>query len=164
MRLAELEPSEAVELDGYRIGAYAVVHGIEALGYALVEDDRPGRFDPARAARARRRAGAASSARCRRASRSRPDGRGSQPERVMGESRPGRKLVFTGDTEPCEATVAVAQRAELLVHDGTFAEEEVERARQTGHSTAAPGGRGGARSGGVDARAHAPLVALLRAA
>ena len=43
---------------------------------------------------------------------------------------------MTGDTEPCESTVVIAHRAELLVHDGTFAEEEVDRARQTGHSTA----------------------------
>jgi ribonuclease Z len=54
----------------------------------------------------------------------------------MGESRPGRTLVFTGDTEPCESTVAVSQGADLLVHDGTFADEEAERARKTGHSTA----------------------------
>jgi ribonuclease Z len=55
---------------------------------------------------------------------------------VLGDARPGRRLVFTGDTEPCEATVAVSQGADLLVHDGTFAEEEIERARKTGHSTA----------------------------
>jgi ribonuclease Z len=55
---------------------------------------------------------------------------------VMGEPRPGRRLVLTGDTEPCEATVAVASGAQLLVHDGTFADEELERAQQTGHSTA----------------------------
>ena len=73
--------------------------------------------------------------RLQRASRSRPAG-GSEPRDVMGESRPGRTLVFTGDTEPCEATVAVAQGADLLVHDGTFADEETERARKTGHSTA----------------------------
>ena len=58
------------------------------------------------------------------------------PRDVMGESRPGRTLVFTGDTEPCDATVAVSQGADLLVHDGTFADEEAERARKTGHSTA----------------------------
>jgi ribonuclease Z len=64
------------------------------------------------------------------------DGRVVEPREVMGESRPGRTLVFTGDSEPCEATVAVSRGADLLVHDGTFADEEAERARKTGHSTA----------------------------
>src|SRR5688500_15969512 len=49
VRLVELASNEAVELDGYRMGAYAVAHRTEALGYALVEHDRPGRFDPVRA-------------------------------------------------------------------------------------------------------------------
>ena len=59
VELQELEPSEAVELDGYRIGAYGAVHRLEALGYALVEDERPGRFDPELAARAGRARGPA---------------------------------------------------------------------------------------------------------
>jgi ribonuclease Z len=133
--LRELAPSEAVELDGYRIGAYAVVHRTEALGYALVEDPRPGRFDPVRAEQLGVPAGPAFG----RLQRGEPvDARGRlvEPREVMGAPRPGRKLVFTGDTEPCEATAAVARRAELLVHDGTFAKEERERARETGHSTA----------------------------
>jgi ribonuclease Z len=135
VRLVELAPSEAVELAGYRIGAYAVQHGTEALGYALVEDERPGRFDPARAAElgvepgpqfGLLQSGAPVEA----------GGRTVQPGEVMGEARPGRKVVVTGDTEPCESTIAIAHHAQLLVHDGTFAEEELERARQTGHSTA----------------------------
>jgi ribonuclease Z len=58
------------------------------------------------------------------------------PEQVLGEARPGRKLVFTGDTAPCELTGVAAHEAELLVHDGSFAEEEAARAAETGHSTA----------------------------
>jgi len=54
----------------------------------------------------------------------------------MGEPRSGRKLVITGDTAPCEMTRVAAHAAELLVHDGTFATEEAERAAETGHSTA----------------------------
>ena len=42
----ELEPNEELERDGYRIAAYATDHGVTALGYALVEDPRPGVFDP----------------------------------------------------------------------------------------------------------------------
>jgi ribonuclease Z len=72
---------------------------------------------------------------------------------VMGASRPGRTLVFTGDTEPCEATVAVSQGADLLVHDGTFADEETERARKTGHSTAR-------QAAEVAAQADVSLLAL----
>ncbi len=135
VNLRELGPNEVVELDGYRVGAYAAEHGTEALGYALVEDDRPGRFDPERAADL----GVEPGPRFGLLQRGQPveaGGRTVEPGEVMGESRPGRKVVVTGDTEPCEATVAIAHRAELLVHDGTFAEEEIERARQTGHSTA----------------------------
>ena len=54
----------------------------------------------------------------------------------MGEPRRGRKVVVTGDTAPCEMTRVAAHEAELLVHDGSFADEELERAAETGHSTA----------------------------
>lgn len=135
VRLRELGASDAVEMDGWRIGAYAAVHRLEALGYALVEDERPGRFDPALA----RELGVAPGpefGRLQRGEAVDANGRRVEPREVMGESRPGRTLVFTGDTEPCEATVAVAHGADLLVHDSTFADEEAERARKTGHSTA----------------------------
>jgi ribonuclease Z len=135
VHLRELHPSDAVEMGGWRIGAYAAVHRLEALGYALVEDDRPGRFDPALA----ERLGVAPGpefGRLQRGEAVESDGARVEPRDVMGEPRPGRTVVFTGDTEPCEATVAVAQGADLLVHDGTFADEEAERARKTGHSTA----------------------------
>ena len=135
VRLVELAPNEAVELDGYRVGAFAVAHRTEALGYALVEDDRPGRFDPARATALGVEPGPRFGL-LQRGEAISVDGRTVRPEDVMGQPRPGRKLVFTGDTEPCDSTVAIAHHAELLVHDGTFADEETERARQTGHSTA----------------------------
>jgi ribonuclease Z len=54
----------------------------------------------------------------------------------MGEPRRGRKVVVTGDTAPCEMVRLAAHEAELLVHDGSFADEEIERAAETGHSTA----------------------------
>ena len=147
VRLHELHPSDAVEMDGWRIGAYAAVHRLEALGYALVEDQRPGRFDPGLAEGLGVPAGP-QFGRLQRGERVEVGGGGEaaagaeapgrvvEPRDVMGASRPGRTLVFTGDTEPCEATVAVSQGADLLVHDGTFADEEIERARKTGHSTA----------------------------
>ena len=59
------------------------------------------------------------------------------PAQVLGESRPGRKLVLTGDTAPCDAVREAARGADLLVHEATFLEDERERALETDHSTAA---------------------------
>ncbi len=130
--VVELQPAEAVRREGYRVAAIPVRHrGPSALGYALVEDPRPGHLDPELAERLGVRPG--------------PDfGRlvrgetvnGVRPEQVMGATREGRKIVLSGDTSPCEALAVAAHRADVLVHEATFAEEEAERARLTGHSTA----------------------------
>ena len=104
---------------------------MRAYGYALVEDDRPGRFDAARA----RELGVAEGPDFGRLQRGEPVG-DVAPGDVLGEPRPGRKLVLTGDTAPCDMTRAVAHHADLLVHEATFADEEAARARETGHTTA----------------------------
>jgi len=135
VRLRELEPSEAVAFDGFRVGAYGAVHRLEALGYGFFEDARPGRFDLARARALDVPEGPAFGL-LQRGEAVEAGGRRVEPHEVMGDPRPGRTLVFTGDTEPCDATVAVARGAGLLVHDSTFADDEADRARQTGHSTA----------------------------
>ena len=129
--LVELEPNEELDRDGYRIAAYEADHVPRALGYAIVEDPRPGHFDPERA----RELGVTPG----------PDfGRlqqgetvnGVRPEQVMGETRRGRKVVLAGDGLPSEMTRLVACGADLLVHEATFLEEEAARAAETKHSTA----------------------------
>ena len=59
-----------------------------------------------------------------------------EPSVLVGERRRGRRIVVTGDTRPCEATIAASIDADLLIHEATFAEEESARAIDTGHSTA----------------------------
>jgi ribonuclease Z len=132
LSVVELAPAETVARDGYVIAAIPVRHaGAACYGYALVEDARPGHLDPELAQRLGVRPG--------------PDfGRlqrgetvaGVTPEQVLGAVRPGRKVVISGDTAPCEALLVAAHEADLLVHEATFAEDESERARQTSHSTA----------------------------
>jgi ribonuclease Z len=135
VELIELEQGAAVRHDGYEVRCFPVDHRVPAYGYALVEDERPGRFDPVVAERlgvkpgpdfGRLQAGEHVSG---------SDGEVS-PEQVMGEARRGRKIVITGDTAPCEMVRVAAHEAELLVHDGSFADEETDRAAETGHSTA----------------------------
>src|ERR687890_133825 len=90
LRLVELAPNAELRRDGYRIGAFAVDHGVRALGYAIVEDDRPGRFDEQRA----RALGVAPGPDFGRPQRGQPfsaEGREVTPEAVLGEARRGRK-------------------------------------------------------------------------
>jgi ribonuclease Z len=63
-------------------------------------------------------------------------GRTVAPADVLGEPRPGRKVVYTGDTAPSPLVVEAAHSADLLVHEARFLAEESERARETMHSTA----------------------------
>jgi ribonuclease Z len=131
LALEELDPHEEVAFDGYVVAPFPVEHRVRAYGYSFAEDDRPGRFDAETAARLGVTPG--------------PDfGRlqagetvnGVTPHQVLGEPRRGRRIVYTGDTAPCQATEVFAHEADLLVHEATFLDDELARARETGHSTA----------------------------
>jgi ribonuclease Z len=135
VELVELEAGEAVSFDGYRVRGFAVEHRTAALGYSLAEEDRPGEFDVAAAGRLGVPEGPAWGALQRGETVAGPRGE-VRPEDVLGEPRHGRTVVITGDTAPCMATAEAAAGAELLVHDASFAEEEAQRAAETGHSTA----------------------------
>jgi ribonuclease Z len=135
VELVELDPSQSVEHEDFEIRAFPVEHRMAAFGYALVEPERPGRFDPERA----RELGVSDVhdfGRLQRGESVEVKGGSVSPDQVLGEARRGRKLVITGDSAPCEMTRVAAHEAELLVHDGSFAEEEAARAAETGHSTA----------------------------
>ncbi len=134
LELVELEPDEAVPHDGHEVRPFPVEHSARAYGYALVEEGRPGRFDPEAAQRLGVPEGPAFAA-LQRGEEVKGASGPVVPSDVMGEARAGRTVVITGDTAPCKATVEAARNAELLVHDASFAEEEAQRAAETGHST-----------------------------
>jgi ribonuclease Z len=129
--VVELEAGDAVAYDGYDVTPFNVRHRSHAFGYAIVEAPRPGRFDDALATRL----GVAFGPDFGRLQRGEVVN-GVRPEQVVGPERPGRKIVLSGDTAPCDMLRAAAYQADVLVHEATFADEERERALQTGHSTA----------------------------
>jgi ribonuclease Z len=131
LEIVELESGDVLERDGYRIAPVAVSHRGPALGYVLFEDERPGVFDRHIAIELGLKEGP-EFGRVQRGETI----RGVSPEQVLGPARPGRKLVVSGDTRPCDAIRIAAHRADLLVHEATFAEEEHDRAVENGHSTA----------------------------
>ena len=136
VELVELRAGEALERDGYRVLTFPVSHGVTAVGYALVEEDRPGRFDVEIAERLGVPFGPERGALQRGEAVTLPDGTTVTPDQLVGPSRPGRTVVYTGDTAPAEAVAVLFQGADVLVHEATFATEERDRAAETMHSTA----------------------------
>ena len=136
LELVELQPGDVLEREEYNLVTFPVAHGVNSLGYALVEHPRPGRFDvetadalgvPSGPERGLLQAGESIEL---------ADGRTITPDEVLGEPRPGRKVVLSGDTAPSPTVLEAARGAEVLVHEATFLEEERDRARETAHSTA----------------------------
>lgn len=133
--IEELAPDDRIARAGYEIVAYRAQHGTRALGYALVEAERLGRFHPDRA----RELGVPEGplfGKLHRGEAVEVGGRLITPEDVVGPPRPGRRIVYTGDSRPCRQTVEAASGADVLIHDATFGSDEADRARQTAHSTA----------------------------
>ncbi|HWV57725.1 MAG TPA: ribonuclease Z [Longimicrobiales bacterium] len=147
IEIVELEPETRLVRSDYDVLAYPTKHGGGSLGFAIVEHQRLGRFDPVKA----KALGVPEGHLFGRLHRGEPveiDGRTISPEEVVGPPRPGRTVVYTGDTRPCRRTVEVAAGADLLIHDATFSDDERDRARATYHSTAREAGRV-ARDAGV---------------
>jgi ribonuclease Z len=129
--LKELRGGDEIRHDDCTITALEVRHRGPALGYAIVEDERPGRLDADLA----QRLGVPFGPDLGRLQRGETVN-GVSAEQVVGPPRPGRKVVLSGDTSPCDIVRLAAHQADLLIHEATFLDEEAERARQTGHSTA----------------------------
>jgi len=153
IELVEMGPGDAASHDGARVEAFAVEHSVRANGYILVEEERPGRFDPEAAERLGVREGPAFAA-LQRGEEVEGEAGAVRPEDVMGERRLGRMVAITGDTAPCHSTVSAAADADLLVHDASFSEEEVQRAADTGHSTVG-------QAAAVAREAHVKMLALV---
>ena len=122
--------------EGYDIHVFATEHGGGSVGYALKEHERLGRFDPDKAREAGVPEGPLWGKLHKGETIELADGRRFTSGDFVGPQRPGRLVVITGDTRPCAAVVDAARGADLLVHEATFGEEEKERAKETGHSTA----------------------------
>lgn len=131
----DLAPGDRVVGDGYAVEAFRAEHPLPALGYVFQEDDRPGRFDPQRALALGVREGPDFS-RLVRGESVVADGRTVEPGMVMGPPRRGFRLVYSGDTAPCEELRRAAAGADVLVHEATVASDLEAKAREFGHSTA----------------------------
>ena len=141
VEIVELRAGDRLPRDEYDIVAFETDHRADTIGYALAEHVRLGRFHPERA----RELGIPEGPLWGRLHKGETiileDGRTVGPADLVGPSRPGRTVVYSGDTRPSLALIEAARGADLLVHEATFGADELDRARDTGHSTAAEAAR-----------------------
>jgi ribonuclease Z len=119
----------------YEISAAYADHCETAFAFSLAENRRPGRFYPEKARELGVPEGVLWSKLQHGSSVTLQDGRRVEPEDVIGPARPGRKIVYTGDTRPFPSLVQFAREADLLIHECTFDDDLVERAVEDRHST-----------------------------
>jgi len=148
VHIREVAPGEiALEHEDYAVTAVRTNHRTRSVGYALVETDRRGRFNREKA----EELGVPVGPKFSRLHEGHPieleDGTVVDPEQVVGPPRPGRTMVYSGDTQPVDSIVEAAEGADLLIHDATFGDEYEARAAETGHSTARQAGEIAARAG-----------------
>ena len=135
VRSVEVSGGDVIERTGYRVEVFETTHGVASVGYALVEDERRGRFNRERAIALGIPQGPLFK-KLHRGECVEVNGRTIHPGEVVGIKRHGRKIVYTGDTRPTTETVRAAKNADVLIHDGSMADELADWAYQTKHSTA----------------------------
>lgn len=135
IRGVELSPGDVVEGKDYIVRALKTEHSVPSLGYALIENPRPGRFNRERAVELGVPPGPLF-AKLQKGSPVEVNGKTVMPEEVVGAPRPGRTIIYSGDTRPCEAVLEASRDADILIHDGSFADEMADWAEESMHSTA----------------------------
>jgi len=131
----EVRAGETVKFPGYSVEAVEVDHNVPALGYVLRGEDRPGRFN----LDAARELGVPEGPMFRALQQGKSVKVGKKtvtPDMVLGDTRPGLKIAFSGDTRPCERLIKAARGADALVHEATADSSLKARADEFGHSTA----------------------------
>ncbi len=131
----DLEAGDIIKRDGYSIHVIGTEHSVPSLGYALVEDKRTGKFNREKAMELGVPPGPLFS-RLHNGEAVEVDGKTILPEDVVGDARPGRKIVYSGDTRPCDGILEASRDADLLIHDATLSKDQQEWAIESMHTTA----------------------------
>ncbi|MCJ7572061.1 MAG: ribonuclease Z [Candidatus Thermoplasmatota archaeon] len=131
-----VDEGDILDFEGYKINVLNVKHGIPALAYSLVENIRPGKFDKPKALSIGIPEGPLFSKLQKGETITLKNGKKITSKMILGPSRKGRKIVFSGDTKPIKEMVDFAKDADILIHEATFESELKDIAGEYGHTTA----------------------------
>lgn len=136
IHVQEVQPGDVIQREGYAVHVYAGDHGIQNLAFALQEPSRAGFFDKPKALSLGIPEGPLFGKLQRGETVTTRDGRTFTPEQVLGPARPGRRVAYSGDTQPCLGVMEAALGADLFICEATFTHDLVEKAREVRHMTA----------------------------
>ncbi|MGD2247189.1 MAG: ribonuclease Z [Candidatus Methanofastidiosia archaeon] len=126
----ELE-EDVIEEENYYIRSFPVEHGVPTIGFVFEEKEKRGHFleEKARSLGIKGRL----FSEIERKGVVEIDGKKITLEEVTGPKRPGKKIVYSADTVPCDAVVEAAAKCDILIHEGTYIVKEDRR--NTYHTT-----------------------------
>lgn len=136
IHVQEVKPGDVIQKEGYAIHVHQGDHGIDSLVFVLQEPDRPGFFDKPKALELGIPEGPLFGKLQRGEAVTTRDGRTFTPDQVLGPARPGRRVVYSGDTQPCLGLLEAAVDADLFICEATFTADLVDKAREVRHMCA----------------------------
>jgi ribonuclease Z len=128
------EPGIVHEGVGYTVEAVKAKHRETAWSYGVFESERPGKFHPIKAKELKIPIGRDWN-KLQHGEPVKVDGQTITPDMVSDPPRPGRRIVYSGDTSPTHELTELARGADVLIHESTFMDELGERAEEDGHTT-----------------------------
>ena len=135
LNIHTIEPGLLYRDDNFSITCQPLKHRIPAFGFRVTESDRPGKFDVEKA----QALGIPSGPLFGRLKNGEilelADGSVVDGRDLNGPTVEGRSIVYCTDTMYCESAVALADHADVLIHEATFAEQDEHLAVQSMHST-----------------------------
>jgi ribonuclease Z len=135
LKIHTIEPGIVYEEAGFTVTCIPLKHKVPAFGYRVTEADRPGRFDIEQAKALDIPSGPVYGQLKNGQTVTLADGRIINGRELCGAQERGRKMVYCTDTVFCENSIQLAQDADLLIHESTFAHEDAEMAFDRLHST-----------------------------
>jgi ribonuclease Z len=130
----DLAPGDVLNFDEYKITVGEARHNVPTVFYVLEENERPGKFNKPKALELGIPEGPLFS-KLQKGQDVQHDGKTFTPDMVLGPPRKGRKIVYSGDTTPCESLVELAKDCDVLIHDATADAELEDKANTYGHSS-----------------------------
>lgn len=135
LKVHVVSPGLVYEDSDFKVLCDRLKHRVPAHGFRVVEKDRPGRFDVEKATALNIPSGPIYGQLKAGKTVKLPDGRTIRGRDLCGETEIGRKVVYCTDTVFCESAIDLAQDADVLIHEATFAHQDAEMAFDRLHST-----------------------------